>query len=325
MLFDLPLAELEVYRPPRIEPDDFDPFWEKTLQDARRHPLQARYEQVDFGLRTVDTFDVRFCGYAGQEVCGWMLLPRDRAESIPCVVEYIGYGGGRGFPSDWLLWSSAGFAHLVMDTRGQGSSWSQGDTPDPEPEGSSPQYPGFLTKGVLDPKTYYYRRLITDAVRAVDAALAHPAVDDRRVAVTGRSQGGGLALAVGGLRQGLDAVLPDVPFLCHYQRAVEISEEMPYAEITQYCKVHRDQVETVFQTLSYFDGVHFAARAEAPALFSVALMDEVCPPSTVFAAYNHYGGPKDIRVWRYNEHEGGGSHHALEQLRFLNARWEEMN
>ncbi|WP_257955964.1 acetylxylan esterase [Nocardioides sp. B-3] len=49
-----------------------------------------------------------------------------------------------------------------------------------------------------------------------------------------------------------------------------------------------------------------AARADVPALFSVALMDDVCPPSTVYAAYNHYAGPKEIEVYTYNEHEGGG-------------------
>ena len=58
-----------------------------------------------------------------------------------------------------------------MDTRGQGSAWSKGDTPDPESDGGNPQYPGFMTRGVLDPKTYYYRRVFTDAVRAVEAAM----------------------------------------------------------------------------------------------------------------------------------------------------------
>lgn len=68
---------------------------------------------------------------------------------------------------------------------------------------------------------------------------------------------------------------------------------------------------------SDFDGVNFAARASAPALFSAALMDDICPPSTVFAAYNHWSGPKDIRVWPWNRHEGGGHFQDLEQLRFL--------
>ena len=111
--------------------------------------------------------------------------------------------------------------------------------------------------------------------------------------------------------------MPDVPFLCHYRRATEIVDTMPYNEISQFCRRHRDKIETVFGTLSYFDGVNFAARATAPALFSVALMDETCPPSTVFAAYNHYAAQKDIRVWSYNNHEGGETFQTVEKLKFL--------
>lgn len=321
MLFDLPLEQLKTYRPPREEPPDFEDFWRQTLEEARQIPLDARFEPVDYGLRTVETFDVTFNGYGGQPVKGWLLLPRHRREPLPCVVEYIGYGGGRGFPTDWLLWSSVGYAHLVMDTRGQGSTWAPGDTPDPEPDGSNPHYPGFMTRGILDPKTYYYRRVFTDAVRAVEAARSHPAVDPERIAITGVSQGGGIALAVSGLVPDVQVVMPDVPFLCHYRRATEITDATPYAEIARYCVVHRDKIDTVFRTLSYFDGVNFAARARAHALFSVALMDEVCPPSTIFAAYNHYGGPKDIRIYHYNNHEGGGPYQTVEKVRFLTRIW----
>ena len=45
-------------------------------------------------------------------------------------------------------------------------------------------------------------------------------------------------------------------------------------------------------------------------------MDEICPPSTVFAAYNHWRGPKEIRVWRYNHHEGGETYQTLEKIKF---------
>ncbi len=321
MLFDMPLEELETYKPPRQEPADFDAFWEETLSLTRQHPLDARFEPVDYGLQTVETYDITLAGYAGQPIKGWFLLPRHQDGPLPCVVEYIGYGGGRGFPIDWLLWSSAGFAHLVMDTRGQGSAWSPGDTPDIQPDGSSPHYPGFMTSGILDPRTYYYRRVFADAVRAVEAARCHPSVDGTRVAVTGGSQGGGITLAVGGLVPDIAVVMPDVPFLCHYRRATEITDARPYDEIVNFCKIHRDKVGTVFETLAYFDGVNFAARAEAQALFSVGLMDETCPPSTVFAAYNHYAGPKQIKVWDYNDHEGGGTYQAVEQVRFLVGLW----
>ncbi|MCX7977042.1 MAG: acetylxylan esterase, partial [Bellilinea sp.] len=109
--FDLPLEELRRYQPAVSEPDDFDAFWTVTLEQAGQFPLDARFEAVDFGLRTVKTYDVTFNGYGGQPVKGWLLLPAHAEQPLPLVVEYVGYGGGRGFPTEWLLWSSAGFAH----------------------------------------------------------------------------------------------------------------------------------------------------------------------------------------------------------------------
>jgi cephalosporin-C deacetylase len=318
-LFDLSLEELQRYLPARQEPEDFDAFWQATLEDARQHPLDAQFVPVDYGLRSVESFDVTFRGYGGQPVKGWLLLPMQRREPLPCVVEYIGYGGGRGLPFEWLTWSSAGFAHLIMDTRGQGSSWRSGDTPDSEPDGANPQVPGMMTRGILHPHTYYYRRVFIDGVRAVEAARAHAAIDAERIAVGGGSQGGGITLAVSGLEQSIPVAMPNVPFLCHFQRATQITDDHPYQEIARYCRTHRDKIETVFHTLSYFDGVNFATRARA--LFSVALMDTICPPSTVFAAYNHYAGPKEINVWPYNGHEGGEGHQTLAQLTFLHALW----
>ncbi len=321
MLIDLPLDQLRSYAPEREEPADFDAFWRETLDAVRQAPLNPTFAPVDTGLATIETYDVTFSGYGGQAIKGWLQLPRHRSGPLPCVVEYIGYGGGRGFPTDWLIWSSAGYAHLIMDTRGQGSAWLKGDTPDPEPDGGNPHHPGFMTRGILSPHTYYYRRVFADAVRAVETARSHPAVDASRIAVSGSSQGGGIALAVSGLVPDVQAAMPDVPFLCHYRRATEITDAHPYQELVRYLKIQRDKEEAIFATLSYFDGVNFATRARAKALFSVALMDDICPPSTVFAAYNHYAGPKEIRVWRYNNHEGGGTYQVQEKLRFMRSLW----
>lgn len=321
MLFDLPLEELKKYKPVRDEPRDFDAFWTNTLKQSRKFPLDTRFEPYDRELKLVECLDVTFNGYAGQPIKGWLILPKAREGRLPCVIEYIGYGGGRGFPIDWLLWSSAGYAHFIMDTRGQGSVWRRGDTPDLTDDGSSPQVPGFMTRGVLDPNMYYYKRLFTDAVRAVEAARSHPAIDPGHIAVTGGSQGGGITLAVAGLVPDIEFAMPDVPFLCHFRRAVEITDADPYREIVRFCKTHRDKLEVVFKTLSYFDGMNFAFRAKAAALFSVGLMDTICPPSTVFAAYNHYAGEKAIRVWKFNEHEGGEQYQALEKLEFLKKHW----
>ncbi|WP_432534044.1 acetylxylan esterase [Kineococcus arenarius] len=117
------------------------------------------------------------------------------------------------------------------------------------------------------------------------AAAALPGVDPARLVVAGGSQGGSFALA-----------------------AAHLAGEA---------------VEQTFHTLSCVDGANHALRASAPALFSVGAMDPVCPPSTVFAAYDRYGARagrpvrKDITVWEFPDHSGGAAHQFERQLRFL--------
>ncbi len=123
-LFDLPLDELRAYRSESTAPEDFDAFWATTLAEAREHDLDARFEPVDTGLTTVSVYDVTFAGFGGHPVKGWLVLPAGAGEPLPLVVEFVGYGGGRGLPHEHLLWASTGRAHFVMDTRGQGSAWA---------------------------------------------------------------------------------------------------------------------------------------------------------------------------------------------------------
>jgi len=317
MHFDLPLDELQVYKLDRTEPQDFDVFWKSSISSSRNFELNAGFTPVDFNLALLETFDVTFNGFDGQPIRGWFLCPKNAKELLPCIVKYIGYGGGRGFPLDWLLFPSAGYALFVMDTRGQGSSWLRGDTPDNYDQDAGPHYPGFMTQGILSPESYYFRRVYIDAVRAIEAARSHPLVDKQRIFCSGGSQGGGISIAVSGLVPDLAGIMPDVPFLCHFKRSVCLTDERPYSEISHFLKTHRDKVDIVFNTLNYFDGMNFAVRAKAPALFSVGLMDTTCPPSTVFAAYNYYAGQKEIRTYEFNLHEGGESYQDLEKLKFL--------
>src|SRR5512133_4198771 len=108
MLFDLPLEQLKTYLPTRPEPADFDAFWAKTLAEARQFPLEACFKPVETNLKLVEVFDVTFNGYGGQPIKGWFILPKGQKSPLPCVVEYIGYGGGRGLPHEWLGWVDVG-------------------------------------------------------------------------------------------------------------------------------------------------------------------------------------------------------------------------
>jgi cephalosporin-C deacetylase len=203
-----------------------------------------------------------------------------------------------------------------MDTRGQGGTWRTADTLDPGDNGQ-PSHPGFLTRGIAAPSSHYYTRLFIDASRAVEAARAIPSLRGRPVVVTGGSQGGALALAAAHLAPTVAAVAADVPFLAHVRRASEITDAEPYAELARYCRVRPDEIDHIFETLSYLDVVNHARRVRAPALISVGLCDVITPPSTVFAALHALGGPKDVRVYSYSGHEGGEVTHLREKLAFL--------
>ncbi|SDN30753.1 cephalosporin-C deacetylase [Actinomyces ruminicola] len=321
--FDLPLPELEAYAPDLSEPEDFDAFWTRTLAESPFAPSSVTITPVTTPLLTHRVHDVTFGGYAGDPIRAWLITPAEAERPLPAVVEFLGMGGGRGMPQDHLTWAAAGYAHLVMDTRGQGSHWgSGGDTPDPH--GTGPAAAGFATHGLQSPDDYLYRRLFVDAHHAVEAAAVLPEVDAARIAVTGVSQGGGMAIAAAGLNHRVIAAMPDVPFMCALPRAVGLTDDPPYADIAGYLAVHRDEVEQAYRTLAYFDAALLGARAACPALFSTGLMDTTCPPSTVFAARNLWGQASakpparpQIRVYPFNGHEGGESYQWREQVAWL--------
>lgn len=306
MLTDLDRAGLAAYTSAYRAPADFDEFWAKTLAEAALFDLNPRLVEVRTPLTTIDVYDVTFAGFGGHPVRAWLRVPRGHTGRLPGLVQFHGYGSGRGAAIDDLLWASAGYAHLIMDVRGQGGEHAGGATGDPVGT-TGPAAPGFLTKGIGAKEDYFYRRVFTDAVRAVSVLRGLEFVAPGRVAAIGNSQGGGIALAVAGLVPELAALFTQSPLLTDVRRATLITGTAPYSEISRYLAAHRDEVERVFDVLCYFDGVGFAPRAQAPAWFSTGLMDDICPPSTAFGAYHAYAGPKQIAVWDYNGHDAGGS------------------
>jgi len=315
--FDLPLEQLRTYRTNTEEPAGLDQWWQRRLEAARgaaSPPVLNRYEADIYA--PAEVFDAEFSGAGGDRIRAWYLRPAGADENTPVVVTFIGYGGGRGLPAEHMLLPALGYAVFVMDTRGQGGRWTTGATGDrPGDPAAGPENARVMTRGIADPEAYYYSRLLADAVRAVE--VARELSGATRVAVSGASQGGGLALAAAALNPQAVAVChADVPFLCDFQRAVTLAPDAPYNEIAEFLAHNVDLIPAALDTLRYVDCALLARRITAQCLLSVGLMDTICPPSTVFAAYNEITVGKDISVHPFTGHVVPSAH-VERQLRHL--------
>lgn len=82
-----------------------------------------------------------------------------------------------------------------------------------DPQGTGPKR-RRVHGAVEHPESYYYRRVFTDAVRAVQVVRTISRVDRAKVSVARISQGGGISLAVAGLVNDLFAVTRRTRHFC---------------------------------------------------------------------------------------------------------------
>jgi cephalosporin-C deacetylase len=317
-LFDMSLEELESYKPDLTKEDDFELFWQETIKEAKRQSLNAEIKPVQYPVEKVEIYDVFFDGFKNSRVHGRYVVPKKASKNnkIPVIVVYHGYGSNSIVISDILPYSMIGYGVLVVDTRGQTPKSPDHNNYD----NGGPA--GWMTKGILNHYNYYYRYAYMDSVRAVDFVSKREEIDSNRIVVSGGSQGGGLALAVGALSNKVKVIMADIPYLCHFRRAVKLYEEGPYSEIYNYFKTYDSSHQTeeqVYQTLSYFDGMNLATMIEADVFMSVGLEDVICPPSTGFAVYNHLDANKELKVYPEFGHEKI-NRQSEEKIRLLKER-----
>ena len=310
---DWSLEKLVEYRPELTLKPDFHQFWDDNLEESRRIPLKGEFVEVEDSLPLARVYDVAFDGVDGVRVRGWFLTPREVEAPLPTVVQFIGYTGGRDYPHALAPHVLNGFSAFIMDSRGQG-----GDT-GMKLSSTHGAQAGFITHGILDRDEYYFRNFYLDTVRAVALVADRAEVDQTRIAAIGGSQGGALTIACASLSDQVAVMAPDVPWLSHFQRSVDLAVG-PYEEITNFMKRHPERIEQAFEVLSYFDTMNLVTRTQVrQAYYSVGLWDDICPPSTVYASYNHLpeGVEKRMEIYPYNGHEGGGTLHLQRKLQWL--------
>lgn len=264
-------------------------------------PLDVEIKPVEYPVVGAHVYEVFYNGWHGARICGWYLVP-DGSGPFPVTVHYHGYSGAKGEIYRYLMWALQGYAVFAVDVRGQ-----SGSSTDPVPY-SGGHVTGWMTLGILDPQETFYRGVYVDCVRALDFVCSRPEVDGRRIAIMGMSQGGGLTLAVAALDHRPVVALPEMPYLCHYRRAVQMAMRPPYLEISNYIRTYPQREAQVWRTLSYVDNLNLAPWIKCPVLMNVGLLDDVCPPSTIYAVFNKIPTRKEMRVYPFHNHEVPEAH-----------------
>jgi len=302
-IVDLPLEQLKAYKPPLTRRKDFLKFWKENIRLSKEQPLNPKIKKVNYPVKRAEAYSLTFDGFLDRSpINAWFIKPREKGQ-LPSLLFFHGYGGNKGQVSDYLGWALQGYAVMAVDVRGQ-----SGESPD------LARYPsgnilGNMTKGMLDKSDYYYRFAYMDCLRALELFMERDEVRKERVGVTGVSQGGGLSLVVSALDKRVSLTMPEVPYLCQFERAIDVASQGPYLEILNYVKMNPESAEKAYETLSYFDAMNFAPEIKCPALVSVGLIDTVCPASTIFSTFNHMTAKeKELSVYPGMGHESLNIH-----------------
>lgn len=302
-LFDKPLPELEEYQGTNPRPQDFDTYWKESLDELASTddalelaPNQALQSSI------AECFDLRFTGVGGSRVYAQFLRPK-KAKNCPAILLFHGYSANAGDWSEKLAYVAEGFCVAALDCRGQG-----GHSEDRGGAGGT-TLRGHIIRGLEDPdpKQLLYRAIFLDTAQLARIVMSMPEVDATRVASFGGSQGGALSLVCAALEPRISRCASVFPFLSDYQRVwnMDLAKDA-YEELTYFFRrrdpTHAKVVDT-FTKLGYIDIQNLASRIEADVLFGTGLMDQICPPSTQFAAYNKITAAKEMVVYPDFGHE----------------------
>ena len=304
---DMPLEKLKTYQGVNPRPADFDAFWDSRLKALEAVDPDVKLEPADFQVPFADCFDLYFTGIGGARVHAKLLQPKKAAKPHPALLLFHGYSGDAGDWQDKLGYAAMGYTVAALDCRGQG-----GKSEDRGGVTGNTLY-GHIIRG-LDgpPEQMLYVQIFLDTVQMSRIVAAMPGVDPKRLGAAGGSQGGGLTLACCGLVPGVKLAAPTFPFLTDYRRVWDMDlVKSAYRELRDYFKLfdplHERETE-IFTRLGYIDVQHLAPRIRAEVYMAVGLVDETCPPSTQFAAYNKITSKKTMAIYPDFGHEGLKGH-----------------
>lgn len=276
-------------------PADFDAFWKEQKAQLAKIPMEPKLTPVKSPVAEVETFDLQAASI-GAPVSGYFARPVGaKARSLPAILTVHGAGVRNSSLGGPAGWAKQGLLALDINAHGL-------------PNGKPNQFYDDLAKGELKDyralgresrDTVYFRGMFLRLVRAIDFLTAQPEWDGRTVIVYGTSQGGAQAIAAAGLDRRVTFIAAGVPAMCDHT-GVAVGRVNGWPKIVPNGADGKPDAK-VLEVARYYDGMNFATRTKAGGVFTVGFIDGTCPPTSVYAAYNNFAGPKEI----YNDIKAG--------------------
>lgn len=287
----------EQIRPGQSEPADFDEFWAQGKQQLARVPLEpvltllpeACTDQLNVyhvSFRTLGADAARAARLYG------ILCEPKAPGRYPALLRLPG-AGVRPYAGDKAT-AERGFITLELGIHGLPVNLPQ-EIYDRLQAGALNNYWRF---NLDDRDAYYFRRVYLGCLRANDLLVSRPSWDGRNLIAAGASQGGQLAIVTAALDPRVTALLAVHPGLCdltparlHFRATGEL---LPYSAGKLVQSPHATPAKRA--TIAYYDTVNFARRVRVPGCYLWGYNDEVCTPSSLYAAFNVITAPKTLEL-----------------------------
>ena len=307
------------FEPLKIEPttelpDDFVAFWDKAKAENAKIPMDAIVTLLpDRCTEKVNVYHVNLQNFKyGSRFYGILCVPKAEGK-YPALLHVPG-AGVRPYQGDI---NNAEKGLITFDVGIHGIPVTMDRYIYDNMRRSA--LDGYWFYNLDDRDRYYYKRVYLGCVRAIDYIFSLPEFDGENLAVTGGSQGGALSIITTGLDSRVKWLAPFYPALCDLTGYLhDRAGGWPHM-FNEYNKAFNAKKEKIV-TSKYYDVVNFARLIKVPGFYSWGFNDNVCPPTSMYSAYNVINATKSLYLaldtghWTYPEQRAKSNAWLLKQL-----------
>lgn len=289
----------EKLRPYCQEPKDFDAFWKKALDAARKNDLNPTKRLLpERCTKDMNVYEVSYVNNNWNSRMFGILSVPVKPGKYPALLRVPG-AGVRPYSGDTYT-APGKCIVLEIGVHGIPVTMEQNVYDDLH----NGALDGYWNFNVAEPDKNYYKRVVTGAVRGVDFIASLPEWDGKTIGVTGASQGGFLSLAVAALDKRITFLGVVHDAMCDYEAELHnVGGGWPHTIYWDMKSgLDKNLINLKVEGGRYYDGVNFARRVTQPGWYSFGYNDEVVPPTSSYSTYNIVTAPKTLSVYQMTGH-----------------------